>query len=344
MQVEEHIILARWCNVRNEDCRQSLVVVSLLLLLIFLGTWENLIVSARVNLLAVQTAKHLLGIGQVTPIGDICTHLPQGLVPVGIGRLCGRLAMHEGRWDEAVAWFDHVIAAKPNDRDTLLSLGLSYWQLGRQNEAKDAWTTLLEYQASAVNYFTDACQGDIAFVIEPGEPCWQMIEPLVRRAVDDGGVTDPNLLKLLGERAEREGDFAEAERRFRGAVDAAPSNGLAHQRLGDFLLARGRFEEAIAAYQLALRHGGVRHQTYFELGQAYQGLGQFETAVEWYGRAVESYPSAFHFHLRLAETYIKLGRCEEARRTFIEAQQYANEAERAYVDSRLAAIQAQCGQ
>ena len=344
LPVEQYTTRIRKDMTRAEESKRPLIVVGVLLTLILFGTWQSWIVSARVNLLAVQTAKRLLGAGQATPMGDICRHLFRKPVPVGIGRLCGRLATHEGRWNEATGWLEDVIAAKPNDSYSLLSLGLSYWQLGQQDEAKDAWTALLEYQPSAVSYFARACQGAITFVIEPGDPCWQAIEPVVRRAVDDGGVADPKLLRLLGERAELAGDFAEAERRFRAAVDAAPTDGLAHQRLGDFLLARGRFEEAIAAYQLALRYGGVRHQTYFELGQAYEELGQLEVAVEWYGRAIADYPNAFHFHLQLAEAYIKLERCEEAQRTLIEAGPYGNEAERAYANARLAAIQARCGQ
>ena len=93
------------------------------------------------------------------------------------------------------------------------------------------------------------------------------------------------LLLLLGECAERNGDLEAAARDFAMAVELAPEQPVAHNRLGAALIELRRFEEALphleaaAAAGLALAHTnlGICH---FHRGDAQRALQHFANAAQ----------------------------------------------------------------
>jgi Flp pilus assembly protein TadD/predicted aspartyl protease len=74
------------------------------------------------------------------------------------------------------------------------------------------------------------------------------------------------------------GLFAEAEQRFRDALDLAPEDPQANQGLARALAARRQLEEALVRAQSAVAHAPENHELYYTLAFVYERLGRFEEA------------------------------------------------------------------
>ncbi len=86
--------------------------------------------------------------------------------------------------------------------------------------------------------------------------------------------------EILSDLAFQRGDFAEAEKWARMAVDAKPHLAGAHFRLARALRALGRSMDAIAAYRSAIAAGPLYSQIWLELAQLLADLGSVEEFEE----------------------------------------------------------------
>ena len=80
------------------------------------------------------------------------------------------------------------------------------------------------------------------------------------------------------------------------------------------LLREGKLEEAIAAYQSAIRQNPDSYLAYHNLGETLEKLGRWQEAVDAYQRAVELKPEAAWSHLGLSQALQQVGRAEEAQK------------------------------
>lgn len=102
------------------------------------------------------------------------------------------------------------------------------------------------------------------------------------------------------------------------AYDGIPYRYLRLQ--GDILSARGRHEEAVAAYRLALdRPSELGHEeVFFGLGRTHRHLGGAEAALDWFKKANRENGSRLETYFRIAQLCGELGRVEEEREAFRE--------------------------
>ena len=89
-----------------------------------------------------------------------------------------------------------------------------------------------------------------------------------------------------GVRALDGGDFAAAEREFRGALALRPGHAEAHSNLGVVLQSVGRGFEAVASYRSAIEASHVLPQPYLNLGRLLQELGRRGEAEACYRQAL----------------------------------------------------------
>jgi hypothetical protein len=186
--------------------------------------------------------------------------------------------------------------------------------LGRQGEAvssggppRDAARDLAEGQARAA-------QGDMAgaaaaferaLAAEPGgfEATIALAEILIAmqrldaaepraRAAHSLRPADPRAIRALAALLERQARYDEGLAFAESVVAAHPELGQGWLSRGDFLANLGRREEAIAAYQAALRHGDVAFDALMRIGMAYGALGRIEPALQAFGLAIELNPDA----------------------------------------------------
>ncbi|MDB4970978.1 MAG: lon2 [Myxococcales bacterium] len=97
---------------------------------------------------------------------------------------------------------------------------------------------------------------------------------------------------LRGEVLLIDGETERAERAFRSCTERAVDFGLAYNRLGDLLQHRGALRDAVALYELSIRHSPDDANAYEDLGDVYATLGEREKALEMYRAAADRDPKS----------------------------------------------------
>jgi tetratricopeptide (TPR) repeat protein len=91
---------------------------------------------------------------------------------------------------------------------------------------------------------------------------------------------------------------------LRGAVN--------HDSLADTLGGIGLYQQAVDAYQQAIKIRSDYAEAYYGLGYAYRKLGMYHKAIEAYKQVTKINPDYFNAYLGLGYTYNKLGMHREA--------------------------------
>ena len=110
----------------------------------------------------------------------------------------------------------------------------------------------------------------------------------------------------------RSGEFAEAERHFRVALEKKP-NTQTFTGLGITLWEQGRPDEAIVSLRKAIDADPKNAAAYDHLGTLLIQQGKLEEAASTYRLLVGNRPSAAA-HQELAQVLTRLGRTDEARK------------------------------
>ncbi|NEX94968.1 hypothetical protein [Caulobacter sp. 17J65-9] len=119
-------------------------------------------------------------------------------------------------------------------------------------------------------------------------------------------------VRMRGVVASAAGDWAGADRWFTEAVRQGPSLPFAYADWGESLMARGRYDAAIARFRQAAEKG-PRWADPLELwGEALMKKGDWAGAVEQFAAADKLAPKWGRNHLRWGEALLKLGRRAEA--------------------------------
>jgi Flp pilus assembly protein TadD len=108
------------------------------------------------------------------------------------------------------------------------------------------------------------------------------------------------------------GEFAEAERHFRAALEKKP-NTQTYTGLGIALWQQDRQDEAIVSLRKAIDVDPQNAAAYDHLGTLLIQQGKLEEAASTYGLLVRNRPSAAA-HQELAQVLMRLGRTDEARK------------------------------
>ena len=106
-------------------------------------------------------------------------------------------------------------------------------------------------------------------------------------------------------------DFASSEKEFKRALELDPNNALAHHWRGQYLLAMGRIDEALAAGRRAIELDPTSLRI-----NSLQGWRMFyahrpKQAIEQLRKTLEMDPNYFHAHVILANSYELNGMYEE---------------------------------
>ena len=113
------------------------------------------------------------------------------------------------------------------------------------------------------------------------------------------------------------GKAPEAEREFRAVLAVAGGDGAQPGvALGLFLVRRGRFEEAIPAFEEVLKRFPSAADAHLHLGRALLEQGRLDIAVPHLERAVALDPGSTQAHLLLAKAYVRSGRPADAQPHF----------------------------
>lgn len=134
------------------------------------------------------------------------------------------------------------------------------------------------------------------------------------RASPAAAAPDPQAVAIMNDGVElmRAGRLAEADARFRRALEIAPSYDLAMTNLGIVLAARGRIGEAHTAHDRAVDLAPASDSPYYWRGRFFTERGDLPRASTDFADAVERAPRSLRDLAALAETLVRLGRTAEA--------------------------------
>ncbi len=110
--------------------------------------------------------------------------------------------------------------------------------------------------------------------------------------------------------------YHDDERLWRDTIAKNPSAWLAHYNLGIVLAQQGKFDEAIASYEQALRYKPDDVETLDNLGAALNAQGRLAEAVTRWRQAVRHRPADAAAHNNLGIAYARQGDLDRAQREF----------------------------
>jgi Tfp pilus assembly protein PilF len=123
-------------------------------------------------------------------------------------------------------------------------------------------------------------------------------------------------LSNLGHFYGEKGRLDEAIREYHIALGLAPDDYQVHNNLGVVYKAQGRLGEAIAEYLTAARLNPDDPMAHYNLGNIYREQGNFEEAVRQYQTAVRLDPGVAVIHNNLGLAYEELGDKKDAERQY----------------------------
>ncbi|MBI4266659.1 MAG: tetratricopeptide repeat protein [Acidobacteria bacterium] len=165
-------------------------------------------------------------------------------------RLHARATFESGARDRAFTILEPTAMAFPRDASTQFALADLYVDAGRDGDAERTIRQLLSLDPNnpdALNYLG-------YLLADHGRDVDEAIR-LVQRALDaDPG--NPSYLDSLGWAYFRRGDYEQAEKYLAPAAERLDRNSVIQDHFGDVLAARGRWQDAIAAWTRALEGDG----------------------------------------------------------------------------------------
>ncbi len=138
---------------------------------------------------------------------------------------------------------------------------------------------------------------------------------------------NPEIDMVLGMAYQARGDFGNAEKCLRRAIDKKPDYADAHNNLGFLLSAQGRGKEAIREYEKAV--GNVLYQTpevgYTNMGEEYRRMKDPRKAEEMYRKALSFNPRYAAAYRGLSTVQTSANRWADAAKTLGQCTAFAPE-------------------
>jgi tetratricopeptide (TPR) repeat protein len=140
---------------------------------------------------------------------------------------------------------------------------------------------------------------------------WKDSESLWRRAMARTSINSIALNNLAQALCQK-GEFAEAVRLCKQALEMDPNFAVAHVNLGIAYHKQGELEEAVAEYHKALRIKPDYMGAYYNLGLALVKEGKLDEAIAQYRSALAINPDYEDASYNLANALVKVGKLDEA--------------------------------
>jgi arylsulfatase A-like enzyme/Tfp pilus assembly protein PilF len=208
-----------------------------------------------------------------------------------------------GRFKEAAAMFQDVIARRPDTADAYRYLAFVYWQTGQRGRAIETLEAALKQGVS----HRDVRVKLGIYLAESGNAA-RAIALLDGLAGDD--IEALNALGIAYGQANRPAD---ARATFRRALDVDATNALAWQNIGTVELRAGNRDRAGDALGRAIALDDRLAGAHTALGVLLMESGKPAEAVEAWKRAVAADPHELDALYNLAVTLAEAGRRDEAR-------------------------------
>ena len=201
--------------------------------------------------------------------------------------VAGSAAFAVNENDRALELLQRAVLICPSHADAYESLGVILGRLGRHKEAIERMQRLLEIDPSSIMGHSNLS----LFFNQLGDKEQAEHHLAMATRISMGGsavVESPD--RAGADRAEAEADDADRLRRegmFLQVLEIDPDDALAHFGLGELLVERESFDDAVEHLQRAIASEPAHSAAILALGQAFEGLGDQGKALETYERGVE---------------------------------------------------------
>ena len=205
-----------------------------------------------------------------------------------------------GLYPAAVDQCNEVLSLAPSDFDGTLLLGKSLLRLGRILEAQEVLERAASIDESSPEPWVELAQLQLV------SKSRSAADSALAKATERDGKA-PSVLLLQGKIAMMSGSILYAEKLFRAAIDAAPSEEEPRVQLGNLLLKQRRIEEAEELFResLLMRPQAVR--LYLGLGHSRALDGKMQEAIRLFEKALELSPDSTLVLNSLGFAYVEAG-------------------------------------
>ncbi len=200
----------------------------------------------------------------------------------------GRAGLAKQDYASAVQHLEAALRLNPAATVIRYPLAMAYRGLGDLEKA----------QANLDRTGGRACAG--ARVTLP-DPLMADVSTVLRSPQDHGD---------LGQRASAGGDWPEAARQFRQAIEMAPDNAVMRLNLALTLIRMGDARAALAELEAAVRLNPPLARAHFMMGTLLERSGRDQEAIDRYTVAVTHDPSLGEAYLRRADALRRIGRLD----------------------------------
>lgn len=327
--------------------------LSLALLVAFLGLAAHAQVpqtasvsdTAAVVQAPFQVAQELAAKGRLDKALDqldqLSTQTPE---PAGVERLRGIIFYQKEKLREAIEAFTKATEQDPNDRESTEMLGVSLFRTGHSPEALPY---LEKAHATVVNanidpeYVLGLCYSDVkryddarhafatqyGFAPDSAEAYLLAARLFLRREFVNEAITQAHMAlqlnaalplahQLLGEALLAKGDTPGAIQELEAERKINPLSGSLYDRLGDAYLRNEQYTDAQQALNRAVLLEPGSTAPYILLGQTFLKLNQAVQALHYLDHAAKMDPSNYITHNLLGQAYKATGQMAEANREF----------------------------
>ena len=214
-----------------------------------------------------------------------------------------------GRFPEALPLLERTRTWAPGNLELNQVLGMTYIQLRRPDEARQAIARLFGVAPESAGARVLTAQMMTRLEMEA------LAEAELKRAIElDARL--PRAHYLLGQQAIFRGRLDEGVALTRRELEINPSDAMAFYQLGDALGRQLKWDDSIAALQQSLWLNPYYSGPFILLGRAYVKKGQPSTAEGMLRQAIQYDPNNRAAHYMLAQVLQLLGREQDATREF----------------------------
>ena len=242
--------------------------------------------------------------------------------------ISGDTHYQSGNMDAAVAEYERALALDPHNVNVHNSMGVCHGDRGEYDKALDFFNKAIELDP-----------GDVFAIYNAGNIHMQKEDPETALDYFNRALKiEENLFELLfqaGRALYELGRPGEALSHINAAISKTETpGGIAYRYIGDCCLALERPQDAIRAYNTALKLRPDDAHALSTLAHCYENESSNpEIALVYSEKAVEIQPDSGLFHYRLAMMYLNRNRLEEARDHFETAAECGHDDALPYIES-----------
>lgn len=240
--------------------------------------------------------------------------LQQAGSQVDTDRALGRVALAANQPEEAEQYLQRRLENAPDDVLARYFLGEAYLQQGRVPEVVEQWA------AAGASGRLSSLAGELIKDQQP-EQALAALEAVI--ALEPANVP---ARQQAGDLWRKQGDPARAAALYGEIITIAPDKATGYVLTGNLLLEQGRYEEAAASFLRALERSETAPQgVLVSLGRAYTGQGRWAEAAAAYDQAVRISPAQAGVYVLLGQARCQLGQAQAARLAFEQAIQLGSQ-------------------